>query len=179
MKNFIVALMVSIGTPMMLMGDEYGHTRGGNNNSWCHDGPLNAFLWNQLAQEQELFRFFKSLIAFRKSHALLQRTEFLQPADIDWHGMTPFEPDWSFSSRFVAYTLKDRVKENHLYIAFNATSTRPTLQLPAAPPHKKWYRIVDTSLATPHDFIDNPAEFPPLKVICKMEAYSSMILVAL
>ncbi len=179
MKNFVVALMVSIGTPMMLMGDEYGHTHGGNNNTWCHDGQMNAFLWNKLEEEKELFRFFKSMIGFRKSNRLLRRTEFLQPADIDWHGLNPFHADWGNSSRFIAYTLKDHVKENHLYIAFNATPTRPTVHLPPEPAHKKWYRLVDTALASHHDFIDNPTQFPPLKVICKMEAYSSIILIAL
>ena len=80
---------------MMLMGDEYGHTNGGNNNTWCQEGPINDFQWNQLDQEKELFRFFKSMIAFRKSNALLKRTEFLQTDDIDWHGLNPFHPDWS------------------------------------------------------------------------------------
>ncbi|GFP98915.1 isoamylase 3 chloroplastic [Phtheirospermum japonicum] len=47
MKNFHVALMVSQGTPMMLMGDEYGHTRYGNNNSYGHDNALNHFQWGQ------------------------------------------------------------------------------------------------------------------------------------
>ena len=48
MKNVHVALMVSQGTPMMLMGDEYGHTRHGNNNSYGHDNHLNWFLWKQV-----------------------------------------------------------------------------------------------------------------------------------
>ncbi len=177
MKNFIVALMVAVGTPMMLMGDEYGQTHNGNNNTWCHDGPINYFLWEQLDQEKELFRFFKSMIAFRKNNLMLCRTDFLQPEDVDWHGLNPFEPDWSETSRFVAYTLKD--KEHHLYIAFNSTNIRPTVHLPPAPPNKKWYRLVDTSLATPNDFIDNPTQFQPQKVICKMEAHSAIILVAL
>jgi pullulanase/glycogen debranching enzyme len=179
MKNFVVALMISIGTPMMLMGDEYGHTNGGNNNTWCQEGPINDFLWNQLDQEKELFRFFKSMIALRKNNPLFKRTAFLQTEDIDWHGLNPFHPDWSTSCRFVAYTLKDKAKENHLYIAFNATNTRPTVHLPPAPTDKKWYRLVDTSLAAPNDYIDNPMQFQPQKVICKMEAYSSIILIAL
>lgn len=33
---------------MMLMGDEYGHTRYGNNNSYGHDNALNHFLWEQV-----------------------------------------------------------------------------------------------------------------------------------
>src|SRR6202030_273007 len=99
----------------------------------CQEGPINDFLWNQLDLEKELFRFFKSMIAFRKSNGLLKRTEFLQTDDIDWHGLNPFQPDWSPTSRFVAYTLKDKAKENHLYIAFNATDIRPTVHLPPAP----------------------------------------------
>jgi isoamylase len=179
MKNFIVALMVSLGTPMILMGDEYGHTRGGNNNTWCHDGPLNAFLWHHLAAHHELFNFFKSMIALRKNNPLLRRTEFLQTEDVDWHGITPFHPDWSSPSRFVAYTLKDNVKENHLYIAFNARDTRPNVQLPPPPSSKKWFRLVDTTLASPHDFIEDPTQFPPVKANCKMESHSAMILVSL
>lgn len=179
MKNFVVALMVSVGTPMMLMGDEYGHTHGGNNNTWCHEGPINHFLWNQLDKEKELFRFFKSMIAFRKKNEMVRRTDFLRTEDIDWHGLNPFEPDWSSTSRFIAYSLKDHAKENHLYIAFNSTHKRPTVHLPPAPANKKWYRLVDTALAAPHDFIDNPTQFQPQKVICKMEAHSSIILIAL
>ncbi len=178
-KNFIVALMVSLGTPMILMGDEYGHSRAGNNNAWCHDGPLNAFLWNQLDQEKELFHFFQFLIALRKRTPLLRRTEFLKPTEIDWHGCSPFHPDWSPSSRFIAYVLKDAAQGHSLYIAFNATHNRPTVQLPPPPTHRKWYRLVDTALAPPYDTIDNPAQLPPLKATCKMEAYSSMILLAL
>jgi isoamylase len=49
MKNFHVALMISQGTPMMLMGDEYGHTRYGNNNSYGHDTCINNFQWEQVA----------------------------------------------------------------------------------------------------------------------------------
>ncbi|KAL8488298.1 hypothetical protein ACS0TY_024539 [Phlomoides rotata] len=37
MRNFFLCLMVSQGVPMIYMGDEYGHTKGGNNNTYCHD----------------------------------------------------------------------------------------------------------------------------------------------
>jgi isoamylase/glycogen operon protein len=178
-KNFIVALLVSLGVPMIWMGDEHGHTRLGNNNTWCHDGPLNAFLWNQLEKESEIFRFFQLMIDLRNKTPLFRRTEFLTPQDIDWHGTAPFHPDWSAHSRFVAYVLKDATHNQWLYIAFNATQNRPTVQLPPAPPHRKWYRIADTALLPPHDFIEHPLQMPPLKATCKMEAHSSMILVAL
>lgn len=178
MKNFVVTLMVSIGTPMILMGDEYGQTHGGNNNTWCHD-KINWFVWSDLDHQKDFFRFFKSMILLRKSNPLLRRTEFLTPADIDWHGSMPMHADWGISSRFVAYSLKDHQNQAHLYIAFNAGNNRPAVLLPPPPAHKKWHRIVDTALAPPHDFIDDPYQFPGLKQLYRMEAHSSIILIAL
>jgi isoamylase/glycogen operon protein len=179
MRNLHAALMVSLGIPMVWMGDEYGHTRKGNNNAWSHDNELNWFQWNLLPKAADFHRFYTKMIAFRKTEPLLRRCEFLKKEDIDWHGHTPFQPNWDPSSRFVAYTLKDFGKEEHLYIAFNSESARPTIQLPDPPAHKKWYRIVDTALASPNDFIEEPDKAPPLKTTYKMEAYSALIAKAL
>jgi isoamylase len=78
MKNFHLALMISQGTPMMLMGDEYGHTRYGNNNSYGHDTSLNNFQWKELdAKKQNHFRFFSEVIKFRHSHHVLKHENFL------------------------------------------------------------------------------------------------------
>ncbi|NGX30107.1 MAG: hypothetical protein KR126chlam4_00681 [Candidatus Anoxychlamydiales bacterium] len=61
-KNFMLALMLSKGIPMLFMGDEYLHTKNGNNNTWCQDNSLNYFLWDS---KKKLFEFIKSLIKFR------------------------------------------------------------------------------------------------------------------
>ena len=145
---------------------------------WCHDAP-NWFRWNEIEKESGFHRFYRLMIYFRKSHQLLRRAEFLSTQDVDWHGHLPFKADWSGTSRFVAYTLKENVNHQHLYIAFNAESTRPCVQLPDPPPHKKWYRIVDTALESPFDFIEDPQKFPAIKASYKMEAYSSLIVQAL
>jgi isoamylase/glycogen operon protein len=178
MRNFHTALMVSLGTPMLLMGDEYGHTNLGNNNMWCHDSP-NWFEWDKLDTAAGFYRFYKKMIAFRKQTTLLRRSEFLTDQDVDWHGHFPFKADWSGKSRFVAYTLKDHAAQSHLYIAFNADHSRTTVHLPDPPPHKQWYRIVDTALKTPFDFIEEPEKSPPLKTIYRMEAYSALVAQAL
>ncbi|KAJ8770189.1 hypothetical protein K2173_011524 [Erythroxylum novogranatense] len=47
MRNFFLCLMVSQGVPMIYMGDEYGHTKGGNNNTYCHDNYINYFRWDK------------------------------------------------------------------------------------------------------------------------------------
>ena len=41
MRNLAAALLVSHGVPMINMGDEYGHTKDGNNNTYCHDSEVN------------------------------------------------------------------------------------------------------------------------------------------
>lgn len=41
MRNMSMALLMAHGVPMITMGDEYGHSKAGNNNTYCHDSPLN------------------------------------------------------------------------------------------------------------------------------------------
>ncbi|MCB1107958.1 MAG: glycogen-debranching protein [Chlamydiia bacterium] len=78
MMNFQLALMVSRGVPMVLMGDEYGHTKNGNNNAWCQDNELNHFLWNRIIR----IPFLVDLISLRKEH--LKKIE-----SIDWLSDAP------------------------------------------------------------------------------------------
>lgn len=52
-RNFMAALLLSQGVPTLHMGDEYGHSKGGNNNSYCHDSPLNYFLWDEADLDEE------------------------------------------------------------------------------------------------------------------------------
>ncbi len=66
LKKMVELLFNASGTPMLLMGDEYKHTRSGNNNAWCQDNKLNWFDWNRLNQNQDWFNFFKNAIVKRK-----------------------------------------------------------------------------------------------------------------
>ena len=179
MRNFHLALMLSLGTPMVLMGDEYGHTRHGNNNAWCQDNDLNWFLWNHLDSEKDFFRFFCLVNAFRNTHPQLKREKFLQDEDIKWHGHRPFEPDFGPHSRFIAYTLIDPKQHEHLYIAFNAHFEPAHVTLPSLPDQKKWYRVIDTSLAPPLDFVEKLKDFPSLLLNYEMAPYFSIVAKAL
>ena len=115
MRNFHTALMVALGTPMLLMGDEYGHTRNGNNNAYCQDNELNWFLWDQLDKNKSFARFHRLMIQFRIKNPLLKRKEFLREEEVSWHGHAPHQPDWREECRFVAYTLNDAVHSESLY----------------------------------------------------------------
>ena len=131
MRNMHLALMVSQGTPMVLMGDEYGHTRKGNNNTYGHDNELNNFDWSALeAQREQYFRYHSGLVKFRLAHPLLGRAEFLNDNDITWHEDNWDNPD----SLFLAYTLHDCGQGGgDLYIAFNQHDFFVDASLPPPP----------------------------------------------
>ncbi|GJP38096.1 hypothetical protein CLOM_g22541 [Closterium sp. NIES-68] len=153
MRNFHLALMLSQGTPMMLMGDEYGHTRNGNNNSYGHDTALNHFLWNQLEQNRSsLFRFTAAVNRLRSWHPALGQANFLSPGDITWH-----EDNWdNYESRFLAFSLHDVSGMcGDLYVAFNAHSFAVGAGLPPPPPGRQWVRLADTNLPSPRDIVDD------------------------
>jgi pullulanase/glycogen debranching enzyme len=114
------------------------------------------------------------MIHFRKTHPLLKRTTFLTDQDVLWHGLIPLKSNWSESNRFVAYTLLEPLSP--LYIAFNAGAAAVTFELPEPPPHRRWYRIVDTSLPSPNDFLDAPIA---LSERYSLSSYSSFVAKAL
>lgn len=176
MRNFHLALMVSLGIPMLHMGDEYGHTKKGNNNTYCQDNELNWFLWNKLESSKGLYRFYRLLIYFRKNHPILRRKEFLTDKDVIWHGFKIETPLWEQHTQFVAYTLLGHENESDLYIAFNAKDVSTEVELPANDETKKWYWIVDTSKPSPEDFIESEKSKPVLETRYMMMGHSAILL---
>lgn len=181
MRNHILALMISQGIPMILMGDEYGHTRQGNNNPWCQDNELNWFLWDKLEANNALFRFFRLAIHLRKGHPQLRKHKFLTPQDVDWHGVQPHQPNWDYDNRFIAFTLKDPIEHKDLYIAFNAHHYPTMIRLPSLQDKQHhWCVLADTSAPSPFDIFESDSEFPCLtKTHFKMVPHSALILKAL
>lgn len=177
-RNFHLALMVSQGIPMVLMGDEYAHTRHGNNNTWCQDNELNWFLWDRLDVRPGFYRFFRSLIRFRKEHPHLWRETFLTDKDITWHGLTPSHADWDNDNQFVAFSLNSE-KGPEIYIAFNAAHISHTVNLPAPCQGKQWQWVVDTHNPPPDDFLDQEEGKKLLTNILRMPSYSAIMLEAI
>lgn len=138
MRNFLLALFVSQGIPMLLMGDEYGHTRRGNNNAYVQDNELNWFLWDQMSNQKNIRQFVQDLIAFRKAHPELRRTRFLTDKDISWHGHLYNQADWNTTAHLVAFSTKTTPS---LYVAFNAGPKPASIELP---PNLQWHLIVNT-----------------------------------
>ncbi|MED6157612.1 Iron-sulfur assembly protein 1 [Stylosanthes scabra] len=152
MRNFFLSLMVSQGVPMIYMGDEYGHTKGGNNNTYCHDNNLNYFQWDKKEESSsDFFRFCRLITDFRKECESLGLDDFPTAERLQWHGHFPGMPDWSETSRFVAFTMVDSVK-GEIYIAFNTSHLPFTITLPERPGYR-WEPLVDTSKPAPYDFL--------------------------
>lgn len=170
MRNFLLTLFLSQGIPMLLMGDEYGHTRRGNNNPFVQDNEINWFLWDELEKRQDLFDFTSSLIAFRKAHPVLRQNRFLKDLDIDWHGSEPFQPDWSDSSRLVACTLKGTPS---LFLAFNAHFLPKQITLPPG----EWKEIVETSKPWQEHHLNTPETGPLLPSTIELIPHSAILAV--
>lgn len=172
MKNFHLALMISQGTPMMLMGDEYGHTRYGNNNSYGHDTTINHFQWGQLdTRKSNHFRFFAKAIKFRRTHPVFHQENFLNKGDVTWH-----EDNWdNYDSKFLAFTLHDN-NGGDIYLAFNAHDYSVGASIPQPPVNRNWFRVVDTNLESPNDFV--PDGVPGIGSTYNIAPYSSILLEA-
>jgi glycogen operon protein len=148
-KNFLMALLVAQGTPMLLMGDEARHTQNGNNNAYCQNNELSWFNWDKLEQNKDILDFTRGLILLTQSLECFNEEAFWLHSDttrITWHGTHLHQPDFSESSHSIAFTLDYRGGRAH--IIFNAFWEPLTFELPRA----RWRRIVDTGLPAPEDF---------------------------
>lgn len=151
-RNLATALLVSHGVPMLTMGDEYGHSKHGNNNTYCHDSSLNWLNWAQAQEDASgLLRYVRGMIHIRKTHPELQRTQYVNDRDIQWHGLKPNEPDWSDTSRLVAFSLED-YRGGGLFVAFNTSHEPKVLSLPRRA-GRVWQQLVDSSKLAPFDLL--------------------------
>ncbi len=150
-KNFCCLLFLSNGIPMFRAGDEFLNTQFGNNNPYNQDNATGWLDWDQLGANQDIFRFFQSMIAFRKAHPSISRSRFWRE-DISWYGVGQVV-DLSNDSHSLAYCLHGASQDDDdLYVMINAywEALEFTLQEGTA---AEWKRIVDTSLASPDDFV--------------------------
>ena len=164
-KNTMAILMVSQGVPMILMGDEIGRTKQGNNNTYCHDNELNWLDWNLKEQNADLFRFVQQCIAFRKAHPILRSKTHLRHKDfmgsgypdISWHGVTAWQPDWGEDNHTLAFLLCGQhaqggvLPDDYIYVAMNMHWEDHVFELPLLPPPLNWHLFADTKRAAPHD----------------------------
>jgi len=112
-RNFLTTLLLSIGTPMLLGGDEFGRTQGGNNNAWCQDNEISWLDWELAERNRELLAFTRRLIRLRLDHPAFRRTNFLAGQDLEDEGL----PDaWWFRPDGRRMTQHDWHREDGRYV---------------------------------------------------------------
>jgi isoamylase len=158
-KNFLTVTLLSLGVPMILMGDEVRRTQGGNNNAYCHDNEANWFDWSLVETHAEVHRFVRLLLArrqLRDQDAERQRVslaQMLHRAKTAWHGVKHLQPDWSPQSHALAFGAEMRREGLELYVIMNAYWEPLSFELPETAGSEPWCRWIDTSLETPEDII--------------------------
>jgi len=169
-KNFLTITLLSLGTPMLLMGDEVRRTQGGNNNSYCQDNETGWFDWRLLARHADVHRFVRLLLAARLKRDLVVEdpgmtlNQLLGQARLEWHGIRLGRPDWGDESHSIALTAWSLTRRFAFHIMVNAWRKPLIFVLPSAPrlPGSRWRRWLDTSLPSPDDILP-PAEAPVIE----------------
>jgi isoamylase len=185
-RNFLTVTMLSLGMPMILMGDEVRRTQRGNNNPYCQDNETSWFDWRLPERHADVLRFV-SLLAGRRvlrdPETELERvslSELLKQARFAWSGVKVGQPDWSDSSHSLALTAELLSERLLVHLILNAYWEKLEFELPplAGESRFAWRRWIDTSLDSPDD-IAPWREAPPFAGLAyRAEARSVVVLFA-
>jgi isoamylase len=170
MRNLIASLLLSQGVPMMLSGDEFGHSQQGNNNAYCQDNELTWLSWEFGEEEGLLLEFVRDLIRLRQQHRVFRRRKFFQNRairgetvrDIVWldpTGTQMSDEQWRDGfARSLAVFLSGRglderdergrtIVDTDFLVLFNAHYETVEFKLPPQPEDARWVLRMDTTNA--------------------------------
>lgn len=148
-RNMLLILLLSQGTPMILMGDEMGRSQKGNNNAYCQDNALGWLNWEDLQRNGSIASFLKKVLSLRRLHpAWEQDSSWILPVEhprIRWSGVRLHEPDVSDHSHTLAFTLEGPGPRMHVML--NAYHERLSFALPEA--EMRWHLLINTAAKEP------------------------------
>lgn len=127
-QALLTTLLLSQGTPMLLAGDEHGHSQQGNNNAYCQDNTLTWLDWEKA--DDALTDFTAALIHLRQQIPALTADRWWQEGDgnVQWlnEDAQPMTAEmWQHGARRMQILLSDR-----WLITLNATQDAANLKLP-------------------------------------------------
>ena len=185
-KNFLTVTLLSIGMPMILMGDEVRRTQRGNNNAYCQDNEMSWFDWTLVAKHADVHRFVTLLngrrllrdMAPEQQHVNLD--QLLREAHRAWHGVKLHQPDWRESSHSLALTAEVRNTRLLVHVILNAYSEPLDFELPSigAEAQRLWRRWIDTALDSPNDIVPWEVTPPVRTSTYRVHARSVVVLYA-
>jgi glycogen operon protein len=166
-RNLLATLLFSQGPPMLLAGDEIGHTQQGNNNAYCQDNEISWLDWAnaERGEQGELLEYVRRLIDLRKRHPALRRRSYPNPEDVAWltpAGQPMTQAQWTdpatrtLGMLLLGQRLAERddqgrpVEDDDLLLLLNAGEAAVDFALPG----EGWKLLVDT--AAPQRLVTNP-----------------------
>jgi glycogen operon protein len=160
-KNFLALTMLSLGVPMILMGDEVRRTQRGNNNAYCRDDETSWFDWTLLTRHADVHRFVKLLTARRLMRGIeherrrVSLNQLLRDAKYAWHGVRLQQPDWSPCSHSLAFSADAPGRQLGLHLILNAYWHPLDFELPPVTDGGgPWRRWIDTGLEPPDEIVE-------------------------
>ncbi|HSK39328.1 MAG TPA: glycogen debranching protein GlgX [Arenibaculum sp.] len=172
-RNMLATLLLSQGSPMMLAGDELGHSQLGNNNAYCQDNEITWLDWEGIDEDgQALIEFVRRVIALRQSFPILRRARYmtgeynadLDVKDVRW--LTPSATDmdsehWHdararcfgmlMDGRAQATGIKRPAMDATLLLVLNSYHDVVNFTLPEVTGGEIWRCLLDTHTAEPDD----------------------------
>jgi isoamylase len=176
-RNMLATLLLSQGTPMLLAGDEFGRTQGGNNNAYCQDSPISWVNWDIQEKGAELIRFVQKLTKLRHDFPILRRNRFLTGTedeelnvrDVTWinaNGKQMTDEEWAdggmhcfgmmIDGRAQATGIKQRGSDVTVLFILNAHYDMVECTLPDAADATGWKLLFDTNIPD----VEKPEQFP-------------------
>ncbi|MDR3619893.1 MAG: glycogen debranching protein GlgX [Paludisphaera borealis] len=166
-RNFLTTLMISQGVPMLLAGDEIGHTQHGNNNTYCQDNELTWLNWELNDAQRDFLGFTQTLSQLWREHPVFQRRKFFQGRALrgsDIKDISFLEPtgtemsddDWNrgyvkcLGVRLAGDIIDDvdergePIVDDTALILLNAHHEAIPFTLPETKPDQIWERSLDT-----------------------------------
>jgi isoamylase len=166
-RNMMATLLLSQGSPMIVAGDEFGRTQGGNNNAYCQDSEISWLNWDLKDKGEALIRFTQKLTALRHQYPILRHSRFLTAEvneetgvkAITWINANGSEfggDEWSDGSVKCFGMLMDgraqstgtikRGQDATMLVVLNSWHEAVLFTLPEAPEGAGWELLVDTNI---------------------------------
>ncbi|MEM9660418.1 MAG: glycogen debranching enzyme, partial [Planctomycetota bacterium] len=179
-KNMMASLLLSVGTPMIVSGDEVLRTQRGNNNAYCQDNATRWFDWTLVERNSEMLRFTEGLIEFRKRQPSVRRSTFLtghggengELPDVSWYAPDGGPMHWSPGDKSLLCVMGsaglDEPEAKNVMIIMHAGGDSQQFQIPDHVRKLPWRLLIDTAAPMPDDiFIESDG--PPLPTSARIE----------
>ncbi|RYZ68528.1 MAG: glycogen debranching enzyme GlgX, partial [Proteobacteria bacterium] len=174
-RNFLSTLFLSQGVPMLVAGDEWGRSQGGNNNAYCQDNEISWLNWEKA--DRSLLDFTRHLIELRKNHRIFARRNFFQGENLrnsgnkdllwfrsDGQEMTDEEWNQAFAKVVGIFmngealhernSKNEQIKDDSFVWLLNASHESMEFKFPTELKAGNWSRVFDTN----EDWPQKPVE---------------------